>query len=43
MHYEHPGIEYKIEIFEWKNDNWVKLLNKLNIKMKSLNKHKHWI
>ena len=37
----HPATGYKIEIFEWKNNNWVKLLKGFNIKMKSLNKNRN--
>ena len=32
--YKNPIIKYKINIFEWKDSNWMKLLNELNIKWK---------
>ena len=39
--HEHPIIECKIEFFEWKNNNWMKLLKELNIKIKSLNENRN--
>ena len=35
-----PVIVYKFEIFEWKNSNWMKSLNELNIKI-SLNENRN--
>ena len=40
MH-KYPVIEYKIETFEWKNNNWMKLLNELSINMKLLNENRN--
>ena len=37
--HKHPVIAYKIKIFEWKSDNWMKLLNELNISTKLLNEN----
>ena len=37
----HPATGDKIEIFEWKNNNWVKLLKGFNLKMKSLDKSRN--
>ena len=39
--HKHPAIWYKIEIFEWRNNDWMELLRKLNIKMNSLNKNRN--
>ena len=34
--HKHSAIEHEIKTFEWKNNNRMKLLNELNMKMKSL-------
>ena len=41
LSYKHPTIGYKIETLKWKNHNWMKLLNRLNIEIKSLNKNRN--
>ena len=39
--HKHPVIEYKVKIFDWKNNNWMTLLYESNIKMKSLNENRN--
>ena len=37
----HPVNEYKIKIFEWKTNNWIKLLNELKINMTLLKENRN--
>ena len=37
----HPATGYKIEIFEWKRNNCMKLSKELNIRIKSLNENRN--
>ena len=38
--HKHTSIGYTIEIFEWGNKNWIKLIKELDIEMKSFNENR---